>query len=154
MSRVQVSVDVPGRISEAEDLWYDLRRWPAFVDGFSHVAKVDEEWPRSGTLAWNSTPHGRGRVLERVVRHEPRVGQTAVVEDEKLRGEQTLSFQVRPEDGHTRVMLELDYSLKEGGPLSPVADLLFIRRAVRESMQRTLSRFARERRGDAELLGA
>jgi uncharacterized membrane protein len=150
---VKVSVEVPGRISEAEELWYDLRRWPAFVDGFSHVHKVDESWPRSGLLTWMSTPHGRGRVLERVIRHEQRVGQTVEVEDEKLRGEQTLAFEAQPED-RTRIVLIFDYSLKNPAPLSVVTDLLFIRRAVRESMQRTLARFARERRGDAELLGS
>jgi uncharacterized membrane protein len=92
-------------------------------------------------------------VLERVIRHEQRVGQTVEVEDEKLRGEQTLAFEAQPED-RTRVVLTFDYSLKNPAPLSVVTDLLFIRRAVRESMQRTLARFARERRGDAELLGS
>ena len=153
MSRVRASVEVPGRISEAEALWYDLHRWPAFVDGFSHVHKVDEQWPASGTLAWSSTPAGRGRVLERVTRYEPRVGQTVDVEDGKLRGEQAVAFEVAGDDV-TRVTLTFTYELKERRPLSGVTDLLFIRRAMRESLERTLARFARERRGDAELLPA
>ena len=151
MSRVKASAEVPGRISEAETLWYDVTRWPAFVDGFSHVVRADPEWPESGSLTWASTPHGRGRVIERVTEYELRVGQTARVEDERLAGEQTVSFEAGPGDGTTRVTLALDYALKEQAPLSALTDLLFIRRAVRESLQRTVTRFARERRGDAEL---
>jgi uncharacterized membrane protein len=152
VSRVSVSAHVPGRISEAEALWYDLSRWPAFVDGFGHVAKVDESWPESGALTWTSTPHGRGRVIERVKRYEVRVGQTSEVEDTQLHGEQTVAFEGGPE-GTTRVTITLDYELKEKRVLGAVSDLLFIRRSLRESLQRTLARFARERRGDAELIG-
>ena len=153
MSRVRATVEVPGRISEAEALWYDLKRWPAFVDGFSHLHRVDDDWPASGTLSWISTPHGRGRVLERVTSYEPRVGQDADIEDEKLRGEQSVEFQAAG-DGATRVTVTFNYELKERRPLSGVTDLLFIRRAMRESLERTVARFARERRGDADLLGA
>jgi hypothetical protein len=152
VSRVKATAEVPGRISEAEALWYDLTRWPAFVDGFSHVKKVDPEWPESGSLTWDSTPHGRGRVRERVTRYELRVGQTVQLEDSQLSGEQTIAFEGVGAGETTRVTLSLDYSLKDARPLSPITDLLFIRRAVRESLQRTVDRFARERRGDAELL--
>ena len=37
---------------------------------------------------WDSTPGGRGRVVETVETYEPRVGQTAKVEDPKLTGTQ------------------------------------------------------------------
>jgi uncharacterized membrane protein len=152
VSRVKVTTDVPGRISDAEALWYDLQRWPSFVEGFSHVKSKDPEWPQSGTLTWDSTPHGRGRVVERVTQYEVRVGQTAQVEDERLRGEQAVAFTGVGAGETTRVTLTLNYSIKDGRPLSALTDLLFIRRAVRESLQRTLDRFARERRGDVELL--
>lgn len=148
MSRVIASVVVPGRISDAETLWYDVARWPTIVDGFSHVKRRDEDWPRSGQLVWDSTPHGRGRVVERVVRYEARVGQTAQIEEEKLLGEQTIAFETEGEG--TRVTLRLEYALKQANPLSPLVDVLFIRRAQRESLQRTLARFARERRADHE----
>jgi uncharacterized membrane protein len=153
MSRVRASAEVPGRISEAEALWYDLARWPAYVDGFSHVVRREDGWPEGGTLTWDSTPHGRGRVRERVTRYELRVGQSADIEDQRLRGRQTVAFEGAREDT-TRITITLEYELKERRPLSAVADLLFIRRAVRESLERTLVRFARERRGDAELLDA
>jgi polyketide cyclase/dehydrase/lipid transport protein len=151
LSRVKASVEVPGRISEAEGLWYDLSRWPAFVDGFSHVVRVADEWPAGGRLTWDSTPHGRGRVIEQVTRHEQRVGQTALVEDSRLRGKQIVEFEGVSDA--TRVTLALEYTLKNDAPLAGLTDLFFIRRAVRESLERTLARFARERRGDAELIG-
>ena len=152
MTRVAAHAVVPGRIADAEELWYDVGRWPNFVDGFSHVVRRDDAWPREGTLVWDSTPRGRGRVIERVTSHEVRTGQAVEVEDERLRGVQTVKFAGEAEN--TRVTLELDYTLKERNPFSPLVDLLFIRRAVRDSLQRTVTRFARERRGDAELIGS
>jgi hypothetical protein len=52
----------------------------------------------------------------------------------------------------TVVGLQLDYRLKERNPLTPVIDLLFIRRSLRDSLRRTLERLARELKADAELL--
>lgn len=149
-ARAQITVD--GRISEAEALWYDTRRWPVFIDGFHHIAGGREEWPDGGTLVWDSTPGGRGRVLERVVRFEPRVGQTIEVEDETITGTQTVSFTAAPGD-RVVVVLELAYRLKQrqGGPLSSVVDAIFIRPRQREALSRTLMRFSRELASDRRL---
>jgi uncharacterized membrane protein len=143
--KARAQITVAGRISEAEALWYDTRRWPTFVDGFHHVARADPGWPAEGTLMWDSTPGGRGRVLETVLRYEPRAGQTAEVEDEQITGTQTVGFLARPGD-RVQVTLELDYALKQrrGGPLFTVVDLLFIRPRQREALARTLARFSRE----------
>ena len=151
-STVRAAQSVPGLASEAEELWYDPQRWPGWLDGFGHVSKVEGEWPAPGARAvWDSKPGGRGRVVERVTAYESRTGQTLEVEDEKLRGTQRVAFSPGP-DG-VEVALELNYELKERNPLTPITDLLFIRRALRDSLQRTLTRFARERRAeDLELL--
>ena len=142
--RVSVTTTVPGRVVEAEELWYDPHRWAAWVDGFGHVAKLEGEWPQVGArLLWDSRPQGRGRVLELVVAYEPRSGQTVEVEDEKLTGVQTVVFE--PDGDEVRVNLTLEYSLKEGNRL---LDLLFVRRALRESLNRTVTRFAHERRAE------
>jgi uncharacterized membrane protein len=147
VTRVRAWVDVPGPISEAEALWYDLTRWPSFVDGFAAVQARDESWPRSSsTLVWDSRPDGRGRVVERVTRWEPREGQTAEIEDEKVRGTQIVSF--APSGGGARLELSLAYELKNRNPVMRVVDLVFIRRAMRDSLRRTLVRFARELEGD------
>jgi polyketide cyclase/dehydrase/lipid transport protein len=144
MPRVSATTVVPGRVSEAEGLWYDSHRWAAWIDGFGHIATLDDEWPHPGArLVWDSRPKGRGRVLERAVAYEPRDGQTVEVEDEKLTGRQSVAF--APEGDEVRVNLTLEYSLKDG---NPVLDVLFIRRALRDSLRRTLTRFAHERRAE------
>jgi len=143
-------VTVPGLASEAETLWYDPQRWPSWVDGLGHVVKLEGDWPRVGARAvWESRPGGRGRVVERVVAYEARSGQTLEVEDEKLRGTQRVIFE--PGTDGSEVALELDYELKHANVLTPLTDVLFIRRALRDSLRRSLNRFARERRADIEL---
>lgn len=142
MGRVDATQRLPGRVAEAEALWYDLARWPAFVEGFAAVETVEHGWPREGgELTWRSIPAGRGRVTERVTRHEVRGGQESQVVDDQLTGSQTVSF--RPADDGCEIELALDYRLK-ARPLVAVVDLLFIRRAVRASLRRTLAAFAAE----------
>jgi hypothetical protein len=149
MGRARASVEVPGRASEAEALWYDPVRWAAWIDGFGHVVELSDGWPAEGRLIWDSLPDGRGRVLEIVTAYEPRTGQTLAVEDSRLRGTQRVEFAPGPET--TQITFSLDYELKERTPLTPVVDLLFVRRAVTASLRRTLDRFLRERRGDMEV---
>jgi uncharacterized membrane protein len=149
VGRATARIDVPGRVSAAEALWYDHARWPTFVDGLAHVDKVQGDWPRAGArLLWVSQPGGRGRVVEEVTDYEARVGQTVRVEDEHTHATQRVAFEPR-EDG-TTVRLELDYRLKQQRPLMPVVDVLFIRRQQREALQRTLRRFRTELRAESD----
>ena len=151
MPSVRAALTMPGLASEAEALWYDPQRWPAWVDGFGHVFKLEGEWPAPGARAvWDSRPGGRGRVVERVTAYEARSGQTLAVEDEKLAGTQTVTFAPGP-DG-VEIALELDYEIKNANVFTPLTDALFIRRALRESLKRSLLRFARERRADMEMM--
>ena len=150
MPRVRAVQTVPGLASEAEEVWYDSQRWPSWIDGFGHLAKLEGDWPAVGARSvWDSKPGGRGRVVERVSAYEARVGQSVEVEDEKLRGTQRVSF--KPDGEAVEVALELEYELKERNVLTPLTDALFIRRALRDSLKRSLARFARERRADIEL---
>jgi Polyketide cyclase / dehydrase and lipid transport len=143
MGRVRASIVVPGLASEAEELWYDTTRWPSFVDGLHHIARLEGDWPREGArVLWDSQPGGRGRVQERVTSYVAREGQTLDVEDEKLRGTQRVGF--TPLEDGVMVALELTYSLKEQRPGMALVDLLFIRRPQRESLERTLRRFRTE----------
>jgi hypothetical protein len=149
MGRVRARIDLPGQASAAEALWYDTRRWPAFVDGLKHVARVNGDWPRPGAeVVWDSHPGGRGRVLERVVEYEARRGQAVAVEDERIRGTQRVGF--APHEGGVAITLELDYALKDARLNFAPLDLLFIRRPQREALERTLRRFAAELRAEAE----
>jgi hypothetical protein len=144
---VRATTTVPGRVVEAEELWYDPHRWAAWIDGFGHVAKLEGDWPHAGArLLWDSRPQGRGRVSERVTEYEARAGQTLAVEDARLDGTQRVA--IEPQGGEVLVSLTLEYTLKNRSPLTPVLDLLFIRRALRDSLQRTLARFSHERRAE------
>ena len=121
MGRVFATTVVPGRIVEAEELWYDQHRWAAWIDGFGHVSKLEGEWPKVGArLLWDSPPQGRGRVEERVTVYEARTGQTLAVEDAKMRGTQTVAFEVASGDD-VRVTLTLDYELKQRNALDTAA---------------------------------
>ena len=51
-----------------------------------------------------------------------------------------------------RVSLTLEYTLKNRTPITPILDLAFIRRALRDSLRRTLARFGHERRAEATKL--
>jgi uncharacterized membrane protein len=137
-------------VADAEALWSDLRRWPGFVDGFASVGRIEGEWPcPDARLVWDSPPGGRGRVVEQVVAHEPGAAQRVRVEDAQLRGTQAVAFAAR--EGGCEMTLELAYELKRPGLGGVLTDLFFVRHALRESLRRTLDRFAIELRADQEL---
>ncbi len=140
---------VPLGPDEAMRLWTDVDRWPSFVEGFARRLELSPEWPaKRSRVVWESNPDGRGRVTETVVESEARVFSTQVFE-EQLMGTQT--FQVAPADGGSEVALVLDYELAKWGPLRGVADAIFIRRALRDSLRRTLFRFEVEAEDEAQL---
>jgi hypothetical protein len=88
-------------------------------------------------------------VRERSTAYEPRVEQASDVEDEQLRGRQEITFTSAGDD--VDIELSLHYELKAGGPFMVISDLLFIRRAQRDSLRRTLHRFALELGAEREL---
>lgn len=131
-------------------LWSDVTRWPALVEGFERTLELSPEWPEPGArVVWESGAGGRGRVTERVVGRSPEHFATQVFEA-ALNGTQTLSVRPGPEGG-TLCELRLDYELERYGPLRALADVLFIRRALRDSLRRTLRRLAIEAEEDAGL---
>ena len=151
MASARVATDIPGRLSEAEALWYDTARWATFIDGFAHLQGVEGGWPREGgRLVWDSRPDGRGRVVETVVRYAAGDGQDVDYEDEKSTGTQSIRFAPVGEDA-VRVSLEQRWTLKASYLGSALVDAIFIRRAVRDSLARTLRRFAIELRAEREL---
>ena len=143
MGRVRASVAIAALASEAEAHWYDTNRWPTFVDGLHHIARLEGDWPNPGArVLWDSNPGGRGRVQERVTAYVAREGQTVEVEDEKVFGTQQITF--APTETGVTVTLELRYEIKDRKPGMPLIDLLFIRRPQRDSLARTLRRFRTE----------
>jgi uncharacterized membrane protein len=150
MATASAAIVVPLSPQQAYDLWTDLSRWPTFVDGFGHPIRVDDTWPQRGAkLVWKSVPGGRGDVTERVTKDEPGIAHQVNVFEEKLDGTQTVAF-TATEEG-TGIELTLEYTVRVGGPLRPIVDVLFIRRAQNDALARTLRRFAIEAAEEAEL---
>ena len=139
---------------EALDLWLDTSRWPTFVDGFGAIDRLHERWPEPGAQAvWHSKPGGRGTVTEKVDELEPPSRVVVTVFDDKLTGRQTVTFEPDDEAGSgSRVLVELDYERSDRGrgPLAWIVNL-FVRRALRDSIRRTLERFAVEAAEEAAL---
>ncbi len=151
MSRV---VEAAGRVTlqpdEAAALWRDPRRWSAFVEGFQRIEELGDAWPDPGTrIVWDSGPGGRGRVTEKVADNGPTRFVIKVYED-RLYGTQTAVFTPDP-DGGAQVRLTLQYELTADNPFNPLTDVLFIRRALRDALGRTLRRFAVEAQEEAGL---
>ncbi|MBW3608852.1 MAG: SRPBCC family protein [Actinobacteria bacterium] len=137
-------------IDEAQGLWLDLDRWPAFVDGFAAIVRREGDWPRPGArIVWDSLRNGRGRVIEQVTEFEPGAMHLVRVEDPQLHGTQRARFSRY--DGGCELSLELDYALKRPGIGGRLTDILFVRRAVGDALRRTLRRFAVELEADREL---
>jgi hypothetical protein len=145
MPTVQATAPLDLTALRAESLWLDVRRWPTFIDGFARVLQHDSAWPEPGAkLVWESVPSGRGRVTERVAERSDLRFVTEVY-DERAAGRQTVTF----DPGE--VALSLEYELAARGPFAFLTDLLFIRRLQRQSLERTVRRFAVEAAEESSL---
>jgi hypothetical protein len=78
-------------------------------------------------------------VVERVTAYENETGQVLEVSDDSLTGRQSVSFAAAG-DG-VEVVLALEYRITKRSLVTPVVDLLFVRRAMAASLERTLARF-------------
>ena len=145
MGSVAAEAQIPLDPEQALELWTTTGRWSTFIEGFARVLERDERWPaEGGKIVWETNPQGRGRVTEKVIERGEGLLCSRVFED-RLSGRQTARF----EDG--RMVLELDYELTRTGPMRAVTDVLFIRRALRDSLRRTVHRFAVEAEEEAGL---
>ena len=149
MRRAIARSSLPLAPSDALELWRDVERWPSFVEGYARRLELTEAWPEpGGSVVWESTPDGRGRVTETVVDSSPDRFSTQVYEA-ALVGTQTL--RAVPTDDGSEVELSLEYELARYGPLRGLADAIFIRRALRDALRRTLYRFSVEAHDEAGL---
>ncbi|HEX6651812.1 MAG TPA: SRPBCC family protein [Thermoleophilaceae bacterium] len=149
MRRASARAALPLTPPEVLGLWADVERWPSFVEGFARLLELTEAWPDpSGRVVWESTPDGRGRVTEIVTERTADRFSTQVYED-ALAGTQTL--RALPASDGSEVELSLEYELSRYGPLRGIADALFIRRALRDALRRTLFRFGVEAEEEARL---
>jgi Polyketide cyclase / dehydrase and lipid transport len=146
----RAEAEVPLTPEAALRLWTDVGRWAGFVEGFARVADQDPAWPAPGArLVWDSVPTGRGRVTEKVTDEVGPDRFATLVFEDRLAGRQT--FRVAESEGGARVELSLEYTLTKYGPLGALADVVFIRRALRDALRRTLFRFSVEAEEEAGL---
>ena len=154
MRRASARATLPLAPPDVLRLWTDVERWPSFVEGFARRVELTEAWPEpGGRIVWESAPSGRGRVTETVVEHGPDRFSTQVYE-EALAGVQRLRLVAVMDGGEgeaSEVELSLEYELARYGPLRGLADALFIRRALRDALRRTLNRFATEAEEETRL---
>lgn len=149
MRRASARGTLPLTPPEVFRLWSDIDRWPTFVEGFARELERTDAWPEPGGRAvWESGAGGRGRVTETVTERAGDRFSTQVYE-EALTGTQTL--RALPASDGSEVELSLEYRLSRYGPLRGLADVLFIRRALRDSLRRTLVRFRVEAEEEARL---
>ena len=149
MPEVSATGFVPLGPEAATAMWRDPRRWGGFVEGFQRIETQAPDWPAEGSkVIWVSGPGGRGRVTEKVREAAPTGFRTLVYED-RLVGTQT--FRAVEDGDGASVQLSLEYELTSQSPLRGITDLLFIRRALRDALGRTLRRFAVEAEDQAGL---
>jgi hypothetical protein len=152
MRPVSAAQTFDASVLEAERCWYDTGRWPGWVDGLDRVVEVAPPWPQvGGRVIWESGPAGRGRVTETVVAYAPAEGQSLDVSDDAVTGRQTVAFAAVP-DG-VQVTLTFQYRLNRPSLVSPVVDVLFIRRQMTQSLQRTLAGFGARLRDERDRAG-
>jgi Polyketide cyclase / dehydrase and lipid transport len=146
----RAEVDVALTPEAALRLWTDVSRWASFVEGFARTVELDPGWPAEGSrLIWESIPAGRGRVTEKVVEPPSAERFATMVFEDRMAGRQVL--RAAEVTGGARVELTLEYTLTRYGPFAFAADALFIRRALRDSLRRTMDRFRVEAEEEAGL---
>lgn len=149
MRTARAGATLPLSPAQVLALWSDVERWPSFVEGYARRLELSPGWPDKGArVVWESVPDGRGRVTETVVENSADRFATQVFE-EALMGTQML--RVAPSGDGSEIELTLEYRLAKYGPLAGVADAIFIRRALRDALRRTLFRFAIEADDEAGL---
>src|ERR671915_491948 len=104
MGRATATITVKGRAAEAEALWYDRHRWASWVDGFGHVLLLEGDWPEVGA---------------RLVWDSPPGGQFAPSP---------------PAGGEPETPPPPKNKKKDRHFLTPLVDLLFVRRAMADSL--------------------
>jgi hypothetical protein len=143
MRAVHASVVLRASVHDAQTRWCDTSRWMGWIDGFHELVEVGPGWPEVGSVVrWQTNPAGRGAVTETVATYEPLAALETDVEDDSIRGRQSVWF--TPVDGDCEMTIRLAYEIKKRNLFTPLVDVLFVKRAMESSLRLTLSRFAAE----------
>lgn len=139
------SVDIVATPAEAEQLWCEPERWSTFVEGFGDLVSSEGCWPQPASIVvWDSTPHGRGRVRERVIEHQPGLLLESEISEQRLSGIRRVRFSGIEDQGRpgVRVEVRLDYLLRGSRWQRLLVDWVFVRPALRASIARELEEVA------------
>jgi hypothetical protein len=142
MSEVSAETTVDADLKEVWDVFFDARRWPMWVDGFSAVLNEAGYPEGGGSLHWKSIPAGRGEVSEQVLAHEPRRLHRIAFSDPESDGELITTFEIKG-DG-VAVKRAMTYEIAGGGIFNSVADFFFVRRQVTAALARELASLKHE----------
>jgi hypothetical protein len=145
VTSVVCSVDLLATAAEAERLWCEVDRWSSFVEGFGSLVSSEGRWPDPGSIViWDSTPHGRGRVRERVIEHQTGLVLASEISEQRLSGTRWVRFSdlTDEECPGVRIEVQLDYRLSGSRWLRLPVDWLFVRPALRASIARELEEVA------------
>ena len=137
-----IVVEAPG--VEAEQLWHDRSRWASWIDGFTHLEKLEGEWPLDGARrVYSSRVVGRALVSEKVMKYVAGERLQLIAEDERTTAVQRVRFET---DGvRTRVSVEVE---AEPNVKMSLGQRWWWRRKRGESLARTLQRFSYELAAD------
>lgn len=115
------------------------------MEGFGSLVSSEGSWPDPGSVVvWDSTPHGRGRVRERVIEHQPGLVLASELSEQRLSGTRWVRFNDLTDQGYpgVRIEVQLDYHLRGSRWLGLLLDWLFVRPALRASIARELDEVA------------
>jgi len=141
---VSWSIVVAGPAIEAEQLWHDRSRWASWVNGFGHLQRIDDDWPQPGARRMWVTKPGfsgplRGLIAETVREQRAGQGHTIAIEDERVGGTQRVTFAGDATRTRVTVTLELEPKTR-----MPPGRRWWLRRQLRQHLERTLTRFSYE----------
>jgi len=137
MGKATQEIVIGADLAEVWELYFDPRRWRAWVDEFHAVDESENGYPeKGGTLVWHSGPNGRGKVSEVVLEHEPRRLHKIRFGDPESEGELTTTFSI--EGKGVKVVQALEYGLWKPGIFGPITDRFFIRPQIGASLLRSL----------------
>ena len=146
MSEVSAEISIDADLKEVWDVFFDVHRWPSWVDGFDSVLNEVGYPEAGGNLRWRSIPAGRGEVSERVLAHEPRRLHKIAFSDPESSGELATTFEIAGK--RVIVRRTMSYEINRGGTFTWLADVFFVRRQVTVALQRELSGLKREAESD------
>jgi uncharacterized membrane protein len=129
MANIEQSIDVDVPVRTAYDQWTQFEEFPAFMEGVVDIRQVDDTH-----LHWRTKVAGREKEFDAVITEQTPDQRIAWTSEAGPEHAGVVTFH-RLGDGHTRVMVQMDYEPQ--GPAEKAGDLLgLVKRRVKGDLQR------------------